>query len=131
MFGFHLSQRSGVPYYVQLIQQVQHAVRFGLLKPGDQLPTVREVAGRLALNPNTVLRAYRDLQHEGLLIMRAGSGTFVAARARAASDTELYNQLRAELDAWLASARLMGANDELLGALFVQVLKSRREEVAR
>ena len=79
MIEFRLSQRSGVPTYLQLVQQVRQAVRLGLLGPGDQLPTVKEVVGRLAINPNTVLKAYRELDREGLVEARRGQGTFVAA----------------------------------------------------
>ena len=67
MIEFHLDRRSGVPTYLQLVQQVRQAVRLGILRPGDQLPTVKEVVGRLAINPNTVLKAYRDLDREGLV----------------------------------------------------------------
>ena len=78
MIIFHLDQRSGVPTYLQLVQQVRQAVRLGILRPGDQLPTVKEVVGTLAINPNTVLKAYRELDHEGLVAARRGVGTFVA-----------------------------------------------------
>src|SRR3978361_1116896 len=75
---FHLETRSGVPTYLQIVQQVSQAVRLGVLRPGDQLPTVKDVVGTLTVNPNTVLKAYRDLDHEGLVEGRRGVGTFVA-----------------------------------------------------
>src|SRR2546425_8983196 len=81
LIHFHLDVRSGVPTYLQLVQQVRQAVRLGILEPGDQLPTVKEVVGDLAINPNTVLKAYRELDHEGLVEGRRGVGTFVSAAA--------------------------------------------------
>ena len=77
MIEFHLDARSGVSPYVQVVQQVRQALRLGLLVEGDQLPTVKEVVARLAINPNTVLKAYRELEHEGLVAARPGVGTFV------------------------------------------------------
>ena len=77
MIEFHLDTRSGVAPYLQLIQQVRSALRLGLLQEGDRLPTVKEVSGALAINPNTVLKAYRELEHEGLASARPGVGTFV------------------------------------------------------
>ena len=77
MIEFHLDGPSGVAPYLQLVQQVRHALRLGLLREGDQLPTVKEVVARLAINPNTVLKAYRELEHEGLVAARPGIGTFV------------------------------------------------------
>ena len=74
MIEFHLDGRSGVSPYQQLVQQVRHALRLGLLREGDQLPTVKDVVGQLAINPNTVLKAYRELEHEGLVAARPGVG---------------------------------------------------------
>ena len=85
MIEFRLSERSGVPTYLQLVQQVRQAVRLGLLQPGDRLPTVKEVVGKLAINPNTVLKAYRELDHEGLVEGRRGQGTFVSLALTAAA----------------------------------------------
>ena len=81
MIEFHLEARSGVPTYRQLVQQVRQAIRLGVLRPGDQLPTVKEVVRSLTINPNTVLRAYRELELEGLTEGRRGVGTFVADAA--------------------------------------------------
>ena len=78
---FRLPQPSGVPVYLQLIEQVKHAVETGALREGDQLPTIRKVAGDLVINPNTVARAYRELEHEGILELRHGSGAFVKESA--------------------------------------------------
>ena len=87
MIEFHLDGRSRVSTYMQLVQQVRQALRVGLLEPGDQLPRVREVAESLAINPNTVLKAYRELEHDGLVEGRPGQGTFVL-RSLAGLDTE-------------------------------------------
>src|SRR5207249_9230947 len=97
LIEFNLDSRSGLPYYVQLMEQVRQAVRFGLLRPDDQLPTVRDVVAEVAVNPNTVLRAYRELEHEGLVVMRPGLGTFVARNMAAPLDQDLYRTLRREL----------------------------------
>ena len=86
MIDFHLDTRSGVSPYMQIVQQVRQALRLGLLGEGDQLPTVKEVVGRLAINPNTVLKAYRELEHAGLVAARPGVGTFVTALARRSRD---------------------------------------------
>src|SRR5882672_224569 len=77
MIEFHLDGRSGVSPYQQIVQQVRNALRLGLLREGDQLPTVKDVVASLAINPNTVLKAYRELEHEGLVAARPGRGTFV------------------------------------------------------
>ena len=79
MIEFHLDGRSGVSPYLQLVQQVRRALRLGLLSEGDQLPTVKDVVGHLAINPNTVLKAYRELEHKGLASGRPGTGTFIEA----------------------------------------------------
>ena len=77
MIAFHIDSRSGIPPYLQIVQQVKHALRLGMLGPGDQLPTIKQVVADVAINPNTVLKAYRDLEREGLVEGRAGVGTFV------------------------------------------------------
>src|SRR3974377_1007661 len=77
MITFHLDSRSGVAPYMQLVQQVRHALRLGVLREGDQLPTVKDVVAALAINPNTVLKAYRELEYQGLVAARPGVGTFV------------------------------------------------------
>ena len=90
MISFRVDSRSGVPPYLQIVQQVRQALRMGLLGAGDQLPTVREVVAEVAVNPNTVLKAYRDLEREGLVEARVGQGTFVLRLAgRSAADHAL------------------------------------------
>jgi GntR family transcriptional regulator len=129
LIEFHLDARSGVSYYVQLIQQVREALLFGLLKPGDQLPTVKEVVARVALNPNTVLRAYRDLEHDGLVISRPGLGTFIAANIPAAIAGGSYRSLRADLERCIRKARAQGLDDDALAALFAHVIRENIKEV--
>src|SRR5665213_3746876 len=73
-----LNQSSGIPLYLQLIEQVKHAVETGALRPGDQLPTIRKLAEDLVMNPNTVARAYRELEHEGMIELRHGSGAYIS-----------------------------------------------------
>ena len=98
---FHLNARSGVAPYLQLIHQVRNALRLGLLHEGDQLPTVKEVVARLAINPNTVLKAYRQLENEGLAAARPGIGTFVTATLNGGS-LAAYQPLSQDLRKWLA-----------------------------
>lgn len=123
MIEFHLDSRSGVSPYLQLIQQVRQALRLGLLSEGDQLPTVKDVVGRLAINPNTVLKAYRELEYEGLVSARAGVGTFVT---KSLTDDSLaaHAPLRKDLERWLSSARRSGLDDESIEALFADTFRN-------
>jgi GntR family transcriptional regulator len=123
MIEFHLDGRSGVSPYLQLVQQVRRALRLGLLSEGDQLPTVKDVVGHLAINPNTVLKAYRELEHEGLVAARPGVGTFVT---RTLTDNTLaaHGPLRASLEQWLTKARRAGLDDESIEALFLATFRS-------
>src|SRR5713226_7070368 len=107
MIEFHLYNHSGVAPYLQLVQQVKQALRLGMLKVGDQLPTVREVVAQIAINPNTVLKAYRELEHEGLVASRPGQGTFVL-RSLASSSLADQAALRRSLIRWLRSATEAG-----------------------
>ncbi|HEX3900246.1 MAG TPA: GntR family transcriptional regulator [Mycobacteriales bacterium] len=117
MIEFHLDSRSGVSPYLQLVQQVRHALRLGMLSPGEQLPTVKDVVACLAINPNTVLKAYRELEHAGLAAGRPGVGTFITATL---SDAPVAAQLplRRELDRWIGKARAAGLDDESIEAIF-------------
>src|SRR6266705_5274540 len=124
---FHLDSRSGVSPYLQLVHQVRHALRLGLLSEGDQLPTVKDVVARLAINPNTVLKAYRELEYEGLAAARPGIGTFVTGTLSGAS-LPAHGPLRRELKRWLAKARRAGLDDESIQALFVSTFRSAAEE---
>src|SRR5215469_17377414 len=125
MIEFRLDTRSGVPTYLQLVQQVRQAVRLGILRPGDQLPTVKEVVASLTINPNTVLHAYRQLDLEGLVEGRRGVGTFVAATPPPPPVDDLKG-IRSALERWLARARAAGLDDESIGALFAETARSSR-----
>jgi len=105
-----------VPPYLQIERQVRHAIRLGYLRQGDRLPTAKEVVRQLVINPNTVLKAYHDLVHEGLVEGRPGLGTFVIGRLAGPSAPEL-TALRRRLVRWLASARAAGLTEEDVEAL--------------
>jgi len=122
MIEFHLDGRSGVPTYLQLVQQVRQAVRLGILHPGDQLPTVKDVVGSLTINANTVLKAYRELDRAGLVEARRGLGTFVASDARPQPADEL-DELRSSLSGWIDQARSAGLDDEGMAALFADAIR--------
>jgi GntR family transcriptional regulator len=119
---FRLDPGSGVPTYLQLVQQVEHALRLGYLKPGDQLPRVRDVVAALAINPNTVLKAYRDLEMKGLAAGRPGQGTFVQATLRQVALPEL-TALRRALSGWLTAADGAGLDEDGIVALFTSALR--------
>ncbi len=126
MIEFHLDAHSGVAPYLQLIHQVRQALRLDLLSEGDQLPTVKDVVGRLAINPNTVLKAYRELEYEGLVAARPGLGTFVT-RTLGDSSLATIAPLRRELQRWLAKARRTGLDDESIEALMLTTFRSATE----
>src|SRR3954447_20038341 len=123
MIEFHLDTRSGVSPYLQLVQQVRQAMRLGWLREGDQLPTVKEVVAHLAINPNTVLKAYRELEHEGLVAARPGVGTVVTATL-AGTSLAAHGPLRQGLQRWLAKARGAGLDEESIEALFMTTFRS-------
>ncbi len=116
MIQFHIQSRSGVPSYLQIVQQVRQAIRLGILAPGDQLPTVKEVVAAVAINPNTVLKAYRELDLEDLVEGRRGVGTFVTEGA-ASLPPEEVDSLRKSLGKWVADARAAGLDEENMAAL--------------
>ena len=123
---YRLDPASGVPTYLQLVQQVEHALRLGYLKPGDQLPKVRDVVASLAINPNTVLKAYRDLEAKGLAAGRPGQGTFVQAGLSQVTLPELAG-LRKSLLGWLAAADEAGLDENGMVALFTSALRDFHE----
>lgn len=127
MIEFHLDGYSKVATYMQLVQQVKQSLRVGLIEPGDQLPKVREVAESLAINPNTVLKAYRQLEIEGLVEGRPGLGTFVR---RSLAGPSLANQgaLRRDLVAWLRRASAAGLEQEDVVALIETTLRATFQE---
>ena len=136
MINFRVDGRSGVPPYLQIVQQVRQALRMGVLTVGDQLPTVREVVAEVAVNPNTVLKAYRDLEREGLVEARAGQGTFVRSRPPG-PPPGTHSRLGHSLARWVREARAAGLDDESIESLLrvtlrtdSAVLDSSEEEIA-
>src|SRR5881396_509655 len=127
MIEFRLKSRSGIAPYLQLVQQVKHALRLGMLRTGDQLPTVKEVVGSLAINPNTVLKAYRELEHDGLVEGRPGVGTFVRESVGGPPPSN-HAALRRGLDRWLHAAFEAGLDVEDVRALFETSMQDLREE---
>jgi GntR family transcriptional regulator len=127
LIEFHLDGRSGVSPYLQLIQQVRQALRLGMLSEGDQLPTVKDVVARLAINPNTVLKAYRELEYEGLVAARPGVGTFVT-KTLADESLAAHGELRTELERWLARARRAGLDEESIEALILTTFRATTKE---
>ena len=122
MVTFYLDQQSGVAPYLQIVHQVKHALRVGLLQPGDQLPTVREVVGQLAINPNTVLKAYRELEVEGLVGGKPGQGTFVTRTLPGIAPAE-FAALRRSLHRWVQSAIAAGLDATGIQALVAATLQ--------
>ncbi len=118
MIEFQLDTASGVATYLQLVQQVHQALQLGILEPGDQLPTAQQVVAKLAINPNTVLKAYRELEYQGLAAARPGIGTFVTGTL-GGSSLAAHRPLRRDLQRWLAKARRAGLDDESIEALFI------------
>ena len=114
--SFHLSSDSGVPAYLQVVQQVKQAIRMGVLAVGDKLPTVKEVVAEVAINPNTVLKAYRELEHEGLVEGRQGVGTFVSRRPDG-PPPGTQARLARSLARWVESARSEGLDDESIASM--------------
>ena len=130
VIDFHLDARSGVAPYLQLIHQVRHALRLDMLRQGDRLPTVKDVASGLAINPNTVLKAYRELEYQGLVAARPGVGTFVTGTLSGAS-LAAHAPLRRDLTRWLDKARRAGLDEESIEALFLATFRAsgaRHEE---
>ena len=127
MIEFYLEKHTGVAPYMQLVHQVKQALRLGLLQPGDQLPTVREVVTQIAINPNTVFKAYRELEHEGLVESRPGQGTFVL-KSLINPLIEHQEALRDDLLQWLHRALEAGMDVESVEALFKATLQQAQKE---
>jgi GntR family transcriptional regulator len=131
MFVFHLDSQSGVPTYLQLVQQVRGALLLGYLRPGDQLPLIREVVASLVINPNTVSKAYSHLEHEGIVVTRRGVGTFLAESAQGTLAPSAYSSLRRDLERWLRRAHDAGLDNQAVSTLFATTHREfGREEVA-
>jgi GntR family transcriptional regulator len=124
---FRLDPRSGVPTYIQLVQQVENAIRLGYLRRGDQLPRIRDVVASLSINPNTVLKAYRDLEQKGLIGARPGLGTFVEAAPETVGLSELTTLRRSLVKGWLREAAATGLDEDGIVALFTTALGDFRK----
>jgi len=120
---FRLDPRSGVPTYLQLVHQVEHALRLGYLKQGDQLPRVKDVVASLSINPNTVLKAYRELEHKGLIGARPGQGTFVEVSPETVGLAELNGLRRSLVAGWLLEASVAGLDEDAIFALFTSAMR--------
>ncbi len=120
---FRLDPQSGLAPYRQLVDQVRLAVRTGLLRDGDQLPSVREVVTQITINPNTVHRAYRELEHQGIAEGRAGLGTFITARSRVAPNVTERVSLEQALRDWVIDARRSGIDEETISELMRTALR--------
>jgi GntR family transcriptional regulator len=131
MIDFHLDPSSGVATYLQLVQQVHQALRLGLLEPGDRLPTAQQVVSALAINPNTVLKAYRDLEREGLVRAKPGLGTFIVGQLPR-TDPQAQGRFRRSLTDWLRKAREAGLSPDEIEAIYRTALRDflAEEEIA-
>jgi GntR family transcriptional regulator len=125
-FVFRIDSGSGVPPYLQLVQQVRQGVLLGYLRVGDRLPMIREVVEQLAINPNTVSKAYRQLEQDGLAAPKPGVGTFVTGVPEVGVSPAQYSMLRRDLERWVHKARVAGLDDEAVDALLAVV---RRESM--
>jgi GntR family transcriptional regulator len=126
MIEFRMDRRSGVPAYRQIIDQVRHAIHLGILQPGDQLPTVREVVRQITINPNTVHRAYRELELQGLTEGRTGSGTFI--RQSLSEVSKIQPKMLGQLELWVKKALDAGFEVEAIEAMFAEAMQSVKEE---
>src|SRR5262245_43852837 len=115
---FRPNPSSGVPIYLQLMEQVKHAVETGALRPGEQLPAIRSLAEELVMNPNTVAKAYRELDHEGVIELRHGAGAFVSANARATKMTDTLRAGQAIVAAAVQKLHARGVSDDEIRRLF-------------
>ncbi len=127
---FHLDHRSGVPPYLQLVHQVKQALRLGFLVPGDQLPTMRMVVSQVVINPNTVFKAYRELEMEGLVESLPGQGTFVT-HTLADESLDQHDALRVGLQKWIDEALEAGLSEESVTDLFINTLQMMTKETQK
>ncbi|HVF58107.1 MAG TPA: GntR family transcriptional regulator [Pyrinomonadaceae bacterium] len=125
---FKPNYASGVAIYVQLMEQVRHAIETGALRPGDQLPPIRKVAEDLVINPNTVAKVYRELEHEGVIELRHGAGAFVAARGREPeARSESLRRGQPVVRNAVAKLEALGLSEEEMRRLFEAELTRLRE----
>jgi GntR family transcriptional regulator len=128
VFVFRIDSGSGVPPYLQLVQQVRQGILLGFLRHGDRLPLIREVSEAVAINPNTVAKAYRQLEQEGLVTGRPGQGTFVNETSAATVSPATYTSLQRGLEAWLGRARAAGLDEQAINAIFTSALNQAKNE---
>ena len=121
---FRLNQSSGIPLYLQLMEQVKHAVETGALREGDQLPTIRKLAEDLVMNPNTVARAYRELEHVGVLEVKHGSGAFI--KESAAGRSQLIHKAQGVMQSTIGRLVSLGLTDDELRRVFENELAQVR-----
>jgi GntR family transcriptional regulator len=124
---FHIDASSGTPIYRQIVDQVRHGVAGGTLRPGDRLPPVRDLAIELAVNPNTIAKAYQDLERDGILETSRGRGTFVAEGKAAIAESERRERLGPTIDKVISEAYLLGISEEDLRRLLEERLAERRK----
>ena len=129
MISLRLDAKSGVPPYLQIAQQVRQALVAGVLLPGDQLPTVKEVVTQLAINPNTVFKSYRELEREGLVEGRPGAGTFVLRRPSGPRPGQ-HAALARSLRLWVGKARASGLDDASIESMLRAILQERADDAA-
>lgn len=121
-----IDPKSAVPIYLQIMDQIRRQVAAGVLAPGDQLPSVRELASQLVINPNTAARVYRDLEHDGLLESRRGMGTYIASGAAALAESERKRIARETIEKVIQEARYLGLTDDMILRLVHQALGRRQ-----
>ena len=126
MMLFRLNPSVGVPIYLQLMEQVKHAIETGALQPGDQLPGIRPLAEELVMNPNTVAKAYRELEHEGVIELRHGAGAFVSPNARAGKLADKLKQAQSIVSGTVERLRAQRLSEEEIRRLFEAELSARR-----
>jgi GntR family transcriptional regulator len=126
---FQLDTTAGVATYLQLVQQVRQALQLGILEPGDRLPTAQQVVAKLAINPNTVLKAYRDLEREGLVRPRPGQGTFIVGTLPR-SDPAVQERFLASMTAWLRKAHAAGLGPDDIEAIYRTAVRNAFAEGA-
>jgi GntR family transcriptional regulator len=124
---FRPNPSSGVPIYLQLMEQVKHSIETGALRPGEQLPGIRPLAEELVINPNTVAKAYRELEHDGVIELRQGAGAFVSAGARTRKSTDRLRAGQAEVASAVERLRTRGVTDDEIRRMFEAELAGLRK----
>lgn len=125
---FHIDPSSGTPIYRQITDQVRQAIAGGTLRPGDRLPPVRDLAVELAVNPNTIAKAYQDLERDGVIEASRGRGTYVASAKPAVPESERAKRLFPVIDRLIAEAYLLGVSEDDLARLLQERLAERRRD---